>query len=81
MEKTSVPELYLSNAPNPMIEYKLRQEAARKFSDIELRNAVEAFVVLARCDQMTYDKLELEERKEKKAWLIKYQINRLKVCN
>ena len=58
MEKTSVPELYLANENDPMIEYKLKQEAARKFSDIELRNAVEAFVVLARCDQMTYDALE-----------------------
>ena len=81
MEKTEVPELYLANQNHPLIEYKLKQEIARKFSDIEIRNAVEAFIVLSRCDLKNYKNKEENDLRKKKSWLYKIQLNRFKVLN
>ena len=81
MEKTSVPEIYLANMNHPLVEYKLKQKVSRKFSDIELRNAVESFLVLSRVMLKDYKTKELTDLRAKKGWLMKTQINRLKVLN
>lgn len=62
MEKTEVKELYLAKENHPLIEYKLKQDVARQFSDIEARNAVESFIVYSRCLLKNYEK---EEEKQK----------------
>jgi len=50
-----------------MIEYKLKQDVAKKFSDIELRNGVESFLVYSRCLLKCFKE---EESKRSKKWLI-----------